>query len=196
MTNDEVFPHYKDLWKRTPLDDLYIHYEGRSLNGEAGYFQHDGQGNGNPRIVIIRAHYAEPDDEPSMIRADGEPVDLAAEMITLAHEYGHYLSFSERTPRAQWHAYYRALQERDRLVSELLKRGCNNVLTHRDRLKQRLSGRDKTLIIEEETLAWTLGRQFVPPSLLEEYARRAVHGVHCHRYRLGIDPLWPEDSVA
>jgi hypothetical protein len=28
---------------------------------------------------------------------------------------------------------------------------------------------------------------------LEQFEKRARHGLHCHRYRLGIDELWPED---
>lgn len=189
MTNEEVFPYYEALWRRTPVEDLYIHYEGWAPAGESGYFHHEGQGNGNPKIVIIRPHYTE-FDEPTMERNDGKHVDLAAEMITLAHEYGHFLSFSGSTPRETWAAYYRAALHRDQ-VHDALPDGASIP----EALGQALSAEERDLIVAEETTAWELGRQFIPQQLLPEYERRARHGVHCHRYLLGLDPQQPEDDA-
>src|SRR4051812_39054532 len=111
MTNEDVFPHYRALWKRLPEDELYIHYTGPSVEGEAGFFQHD-----PPSIGICRPHYTDP-DEPSTGRNDCVPVKLADEMLTLAHEYGHFLSFSGATRREIWNSYHRAVVRRDELVA-------------------------------------------------------------------------------
>jgi hypothetical protein len=195
MTNEEIFPLYVALWRRLPTDELWVHYGPGSSRREAGYFQHDGQGGfKRPEIVIVRAYYAEPEDEPSMVRSNGRPVDLVAEMCTLAHEYGHYLSFSGATSLDRWREYHRAVLHVDELLDKMTARHCYNPLTHRDRLRRRLSGREKALIVAEETIAWQLGRQFVPEPLHEDYDRRAPHGVHCHKFRMGLDPLWPEDA--
>lgn len=189
MTNEEVFPYYEALWRRTPVEELYIHYEGWSLGGESGYFHHEGQGNGNAKIVIVRPHYTA-FDEPTMDRNDGKHVDLAAEMITLAHEYGHFLSFSGSTPRETWDAYYRVALHRDQ-VHDALATGASIP----EALGEALSAEEQQLILTEETTAWDLGRQFIPERLQPEYERRARHGVHCHRYLLGLDPQPPDDDA-
>ena len=193
MTNEAIFPSYAALWRRVPVDDLYIHYDGWGARGEAGYFDHHGQGDfKKPEIGIVRPFYVEP-DEPSMERSDGTPVDLVHEMCTLAHEYGHYLSFSGGTSVDTWQAYYRAALHRDQ-VFDALPDGTSAEQC-RDAAANALSDEERTLIVAEETLAWVLGREFVPEPLRAEYDSRARLGVHNHKYRLGIDPLWPEDAV-
>jgi hypothetical protein len=189
MTNEEIFPCYAALWRRVPVDDLYIHYEAHLPRGAAGCFDHD-----PPEIGIARPYYVEPYDEPSMERSDGTPVNLAAEMLTLAHEYGHFLSFSGGTPADAWQAYYRAASHRDE-VFDALPDGTSAEDCRREVTKA-LSDEERNLIVAEETLAWVLGREFVPERLLAEYERRARLGVHNHKYRLGIDALWPEDESA
>jgi hypothetical protein len=190
MTNDEIFPVYAALWGRLPVEDLWIHYVGPTPRGEAGYFQHDGQGGfKRPEIGVLRSHFVEPDDEPSMLRSNGVRVNLVTEMFTLAHEFGHYLSYAGVTPPETWHAYHRAVVHRDELGDAI-----DNELSRRDRLRKRLSGRERRLIVAEETRAWALGREFIPEPVLAAYERRARQGVHFHRYRLGIDPLWPQDN--
>ena len=64
MINEEVFPFYAALWRRVPVDDLYIHYMGNGPRGAAGCFDHDGQGNfKKPEIGITRPYFVEPEDE-------------------------------------------------------------------------------------------------------------------------------------
>lgn len=194
MRSDDLFPAYAALWRRLPAEALWVHYYGGSARGESGYFQHDGQGCfKRPEIGILRPFHID-EDEPSMARSDGHLVDLKAEMCTLAHEYGHYLSWADEASRETWRSYQRAAVLRDQLLDAMTGAHCFNVLTHRDRLRRRLPGQAKRLIVAEETRAWELGRDLIPEGLRAEYDDDAVHGVHCHRYRLGIDPLWPGDD--
>jgi hypothetical protein len=65
-----------------------------------------------------------------------------------------------------------------------------------DALAAGLSDGEKDLIVAEETLAWELGRPFVPETLRDEYDRRTVRGIHLHRHALGMEELWPDDPVA
>jgi len=188
MTNEEIFPSYVALWRRLPIEDLWVHY-GPDLYGEVGAFQHDGQGGfKRPEIVIVRPHYID-EDEPSLERSDGKPVNLQAEMFTFAHEYGHYLSFIGGTTEEIWQEYHRAAVHRDELLNDM-PAGDRIIET----LAGGLSDREKDVIVAEERRAWELGRQFVPEALLDQYDDAARHGVHCHKYRLGLDPLWPEDK--
>jgi hypothetical protein len=70
MTNEQIFPSYAALWRRLPVEDLYVHYDGQSARGEAGYFDHD-----VPEIGIVRPYYID-QDEPSMERSDGRSLTL------------------------------------------------------------------------------------------------------------------------
>jgi hypothetical protein len=195
-----TFDEYKALWNRIKDDNVYVRYDG-SGRGEEGYFEHDrnpiqredGTWDWGPLIGICRHHYTTPVDEPTDHRNNGEPVDLKREFITLAHEYGHSLSFRGGSPKPTWEAYHRAATHRDKLLDALSARCCRNELTRRDRLRARMSNREKRLIAAEETLAWQLGRDLMPDRLLPEYDWRARHGVHCHRFRMGMEGLWFED---
>jgi hypothetical protein len=198
-----LFPEYEALWRRIQNDGVFVRYDA-SGRGEEGYFEHnrnpilvdEGKWEWGPVIAVCRDYYTTPVDEPTDHRNNGEKVDLQREFITLAHEYGHCLSYRGGTPRPTWEGYHRAATHRDQLIDVLSAVRCRNGLTQRDRLRSRLSGREKRLIVEEETLAWQLGRALVPDHLLDEYDWRARHGVHCHRFRMGMEGLWYEDVTS
>jgi len=179
-----LFDVYVALWRRIQADVGRLSYSGINAD-EGGHFQHDGCGaHKKPEIVISRPFYASPADEPSEFRSTGERVDIKSELFTLAHEYGHYLSWRVETPREQWAQYHAAAFHRDGVVNQ----------NDWDAVPTALSDAEKQLISDEETLAWKLGRQFIPSELLPEYDEKARFGVHNHRYRLGLDELWPEDG--
>ncbi len=179
-----LIEQYKSLWNRIHADGVWVRYDGVDVD-EAGSFAHDGcGGEEQPEIQISRPFHGEPEDEPSEWIGTGEPADIKSELLTLAHEYGHFLSWNGETPRDTWSRYHAAVLRKDTLEE---KGG-------RERVVAVLSDAEKQLICEEETLAWKLGRPFVPEELLAVYEEKARIGLHHHRYRLGLDELWPEDG--
>jgi hypothetical protein len=183
-----LFEHYKALWRQIESEGVHVRYA-QGGRGEDGYFWHDGnpirspdgvwtQG---PLIAICRAFQMTHDDEPSERGADGQAVALEAELFTLAHEYGHCLSFQGRTPRDAWEAYHRAAGHRDQIYDAIPDGGSVPAA-----LGAGLSEGEKSLIMAEETLAWDLGRVFVPEALRTPYDSGAAHGLYCHRYRMGM----------
>jgi hypothetical protein len=178
------FNTYEALWRRIQADVGRLSYSGMNAD-EGGHFQHDGCGiYRKPEIVISRPWYKPPADEPSEFLGDGRKVDIKPEFFTLAHEYGHYLSWRGETPPETWARYHAAACHRDGVVR----------LSGWDAVPNALSEEEKQVISDEESLAWKLGRAFIPEQLLPEYDEKARRGVHNHRYRLGLDELWPEDG--
>jgi hypothetical protein len=180
-----LFAAYERLWRRIQADGVSVHYNGLATD-EGGHFQHDGCGDlKEPEIQITRSFYSPPSDEPSEFLNNGEPSDIENELFTLAHEYGHFLSWKRATNLELWCKYHDAILHRGRLWEG----GAN-----RDSVCRALSADEKQLIVEEETLAWKLGRPFIPDEWYAAYDEKARRGVHNHRYRLGLDDLWPEDA--
>jgi len=180
--DQSAFAAYEALWQRIRDGGVWVHYDGVALD-EGGHFQHDGCGKlKKPEIQITRSHYNER-ERPTEFLNTGEPAPIVNELMTLAHEYGHYLSWSREPASKTWKAYHAAVVRRDKLAAN-----------GRDAVSKGLSRREMQLICDEETLAWKLGREFIPDGLHTDYDEHSRLGVHYHRYRLGLDELWPEDK--
>ncbi len=74
-------------------------------------------------IVIVRNYYREPADVPTRDRNPGTPkdvptVDLREELFTLAHEYGHFRSYTEGHHNSEYSKALTALEGAARPLSE------------------------------------------------------------------------------
>jgi hypothetical protein len=192
----DVFPFYERLWRRAQRDGVFVHYRGIMLNGEAGYFASRHTEGRKPEIAIARPYYAN-DDTPARERIAGAPMpapDLVEELITLAHEYGHWQSYSGRTLRYDWERYFATAKKRDAVSARV------DGAAQRDALRVELNDDDRERIVREETMAWVIAREVLSELALDDdefwaaFERHAKQGLHNHRYRLGLDELWPGDK--
>jgi hypothetical protein len=124
-------------------------------NGEVGIFFPDRGGPGSCVIQIFRP------------RAVEVPGDLLFELLTLAHEFGHYRSFErgQRTP-----AYDRALA------------------IFQKRIEGELDRTGRLLILEEERRAWRYGRAELEElgfCALEALDRRAEESLALYGKKMG-----------
>ena len=200
---DTDFEIYVALWRQAEELGARVRYDG--LMESAGTFAPDpyGRGEDDPLIAIRRTHYKEI-DVPSRERNDGgrhlPSPDIVGETITLAHECGHFLSWKERTPRNVWAEYTVALGIRHEAWEAVANTGTTAEFNDaiRAAAQAALNTEHLALIIAEEERAWVIGRVllerlgFIHFGLFDERAR---HGVHAHRYRMGLDELWPSDAV-
>ena len=162
-----------------------------------------------PHIRLLRPHY-EKVNEPTRGRNAGAPKDLPPpdllyELVTLAHEFGHFESWRHRTPREQWLKYDAVTERRGRTTREVRagarERGelgrVDELL--RAALQQELNDAECAMILEEEALAWSIGREVLAECGFADwtaYDDRERLRLHNHRYRLGLDELWPEDVAS
>lgn len=199
---DRDFQIYVALWRRAEELGTRVQYDGSMEPGGAFNPDPHDRGEDDPLISITRPHYKE-FDVPSRDLNDGgqhlAPPDIIYETITLAHEFGHFLSWKERTPRDAYEAYLVALVTRSRAweaVPEHDHAAYHDAI--RAAARAALTTEQLALIVAEEERAWAIGREaleelgFVRLDLFDERAR---HGVHVHRYRMGLDELWPGDAV-
>jgi hypothetical protein len=186
------FEAYVHLWRRIVKRGVWVHY-GMHFDGSAGWFQHDGQGGYHlPEISIHRVPVPADEEEPSPTLDDGTPVDVEADLITLAHEFAHFLSWKEVTSAEVWAAYHRVV---DRLAIEIDALSDVPAAEYNEayrRVWSALSADEKALVLDEETTAWRLGRPHVPEALLPTYDARTVKGLLNYRYRLGLDSACPD----
>lgn len=204
----DYFPVYEALWRRAEAEGASVRF-GVLAYGAAGYFQPPNKDNGpfKPLISIHRPYYQE-GQQPSRSRNLGAPAvmpapDILAELVTLAHEYGHLMSWKGRTRPEEWGLYHAVAIKRDvawnaaarALPKELECLEWNNRM--RDAMWTALSEDDRSRIVAEEEFAWAIARE-----VLEElgfgdwrmFNERCAREVHNHRYRLGLDDLWPGDE--
>ena len=119
--------------------------------------------------------------------------------MTLAHELGHFLSWKERTQRESWLVYFAAVKARDQAWSEV---SCSGNLEQynqalRAAAQATMTSAQFSHILDEEDLAWVLGRELLETVGFDDfgyYAERKRKGLHFHRYRLGLDELWEDDT--
>lgn len=200
---DDVYPIYEGLWRRAETEGAIVRYSGRPGSGAAGMFYSTHFP--KPTILVMRPYYKPPSDEPSR-ESDAPPPlaqpDIHEEMITLAHEYGHFRSWAEFTDRAEYEIYDAVIKLRDAVANEEVARIPEGLSkqARSDRLRTALYGalndNARTRIVHEETLAWQVGRRVLADLGLQDFAvydERARTGLHNHRYRLGMDDLWPGD---
>lgn len=82
---------YQGLWRDAQAKGVEVLYH-KSMNAEAGHFVP----NGKPHIRIHRVNYTE-GEEPSEFRNNNQKLtddELQSELLTLAHEFGHWLSWT------------------------------------------------------------------------------------------------------
>lgn len=207
----EAFLIYEALWHRAETDGVVVHYGGWPDASLAGYFhprdeeQRDGRPKFKPVIAIRRPWYREPGDKPSRDSNAPSPnpqPNIAEELITLAHEYGHSRSYAVQTDPAEYAPYRDAAFLRDEvereqaaaLPEDLPVREWNE--RRRRAVYDALSDDQRTRIMREEELAWKIGREVLVEygfEGLDTYDRTAKHHLHNHRYRLCIDDAWPGD---
>jgi hypothetical protein len=214
---DELFETYVKLWRRAESGGAsvqyytWVHFAPPRLKadptGASGWFrsnvetEHEGS---QPTIEIYRLECGDEIWTPCRTRGpEGVNLpapDIGAELITLAHEYGHFRSF--RGARAEWELYNAAAERRGQIMSRVDKATHDLGARERDgRMRQAvLAGLDddaRDRVIREESSAWRTGREvlvefgWVDFALYDDRERR---GLHAHRYRLGIDPPWPGDE--
>lgn len=196
----DFFPIYEALWRRAQAEGARVQYVGPRRGEPAGYFHPK-----HRTIAVTRPYYRSPSKEPT--RESNAPPhlpqpDLLAELITLAHEYGHFRSWAGRTDRAEYEVYDAIAKRRDVITAEEVARMPKGLTKQEwnDRLRRALyDGLDddaRARILREETLAWEAGREVLAElghTDFTLYDERTRTGLHNHRYRLGMEDLWPGD---
>jgi hypothetical protein len=199
----ELFDMYQALWRIVEELGASVFYDG-CLEDGSGTFHPDPNETGgpSPAIGIGRPYYSEADGPTRFRNAGGNalpPPDLLSEVVTLAHEAGHFLSWRD-TQLSGWQTYFDAAQARDQILSQVPKHGTVEEYNERLRGAVQAALRPEQIqsILAEEATAWAIGRELLERVGFENsdyYANRKRRGLHVHRYRLGLDDLWPEDAA-
>jgi hypothetical protein len=195
---------YRELW-RTAQVDANVHYRewgsGGVRRGASGHFTSNIEEDppSRPEIAIGRDSYgtrSDPDLEGL------EPTAVVAELITLAHEFGHVRSFID--DRSRWNLYDNA-----RFLTIWIKRQsagiCGELLggateDERDQLIRRvlyqsLHDEARQRILDEEEYAWDVGRSILVRLGLEDFSQydsRAEVSIDSYRFALGMKERWPD----
>jgi hypothetical protein len=200
-TPDPLFWVYEQIWRRAEAEDAWVLYYGESNRGEHGYFHPCEEEGAKATIAIWRPA---PDDEetPSRKRNDGTELtdqELREELMTLAHEYGHFQSWSRSkttggSARASWKAYFDVAHRRDALSDRITQEFPGQDVSTRVRAanQRELTGVDRERIVNEEATAWRYGREILEHlgfAGLAEYDAVAETRVQIYRYRLGMVEL-------
>ncbi|MBL8915602.1 MAG: hypothetical protein JNM17_33195 [Archangium sp.] len=201
MDHSKLLVIYEKLWRATSAAGAFVVYRGvGDVAGEAGWFEprlDDETGVPDPEVAVFRRPAPDPNSEPTFDR-DGSPVsaiELETELHVLAHEAGHFHSF--RTRGEAWRAYHAAAIARDQVVVAP-EPAADFALRARAALSAQLTEKQKLLIVSEEQLAWDFGRELLRDAGLQDFSRydeSTRRGVHFHRYRLGLDELWPGEEL-
>ena len=215
----DLFDVYVALWRRAQEAGACVHYfdhprgDPPSLRsdhtGASGWFLANADVEGaQPIIQVYRLECDDDSFTPSRSRGPGgaelpEP-DLEHELITLAHEYGHLMSYRGETPRSEWDRYTAAASKRGEVYAaacEHLPEGLPRAETNeriRRALREGLTDDERARIVAEESLAWRIGRAVLIElglTDLSSFDKREREGLHAHRYRLGMEDAWPEDDA-
>lgn len=195
---------YERLWK-IAQDGAEVHYQewgsGGVRRGASGHFTSNIEQDPplRPEIAIGRDSYRTR-NAPDF---DGlEPPAVLAELITLAHEYGHLRSFLDR--RSVWNLYDNA-----RFLADWIRRQfagiCGELLSYssgdeRDQLIRRvlyqgLNDETRERILGEEEYAWGTGRKVLATLDLEDFSQydaRTETSLDSYRFSLGMNDQWPD----
>lgn len=205
----DPFPTYERLWLQAEGEGVWVHYAG-AWPGENrnGYFDPREDEKLSPMLAIVRPYYKEPSETPS--RDSNAPIplarpDLLEELITLAHEYGHFQSYKGRTARAEWKIYDAIAHSRDEIAHNL-RDTCPDGLSDEQALYRFRHGMGEQLgadacdrILREESLAWTIGRETLATlgwTDFERFDQRERDGLHMQRYWLGLEDGLPSELAA
>jgi len=140
------FAMYCALWHHAAAEGIYVGYQGIDTN-VLGFFdprETVRNGLGWPQICITRPYYYPSIDQPSDQKHPDDaakPIDVLDELFTLAHEYGHYISFKAGNRTTE---YVEAVTHIGNCVDS------GNTPT--------ISAHAIALVREEETRAWQFGR--------------------------------------
>ena len=198
------FAIYDLAWKRARNEGALVRYQAQWPD-HAGFFKANHGTSLPPNIQIYRPKYKSPSTKALPVFGDDSPVpdeQLRAELITYAHEYGHLMSFRRETPRDEWLRYVDLEMRRSDIVktvhAELGDDGSQFDAVLRHRMLASYTDDEREMIIREETLAWRIGRDLLASLGFDDLAGlevQAQHGLHNHRYRLGIEDLWECDGT-
>lgn len=199
MAPMDDFEIYVELWRRAEREGVTVRYEDDPCaSGRHGYFdshRHDDTPS-PPEIVVVRPWFTPPVTEPQ--RESGAPQKVSKildELITLAHEFGHFRSYT--TARERWLQFDDAVQHRQRvetvasltaITTSQLPAEQNEIIRHA--LRAALNDHERALIIDEEALAWDIARETLASlgfDKWEPFEARVRSGLHFHRWRLGIE---------
>lgn len=152
---------YKYAW-RTVAEKVVVRYRSRGAPGQ--FFANLGRTE-PPTIRITRGGQRlsnlsnlDQSHEPSEFFSDGRaltPEELLLELITLCHEFGHFTSFAEKTPRDDWMLYKCALDKMDAARLQF-----SDVEDQQRQVENDLPPEERKRIFSEEELAWRIGREF------------------------------------
>lgn len=204
---DYVFPIYEQLWRRAESAGVWVHYGGWPDESLAGYFnpRDDEPFKQRPELAIRRPYCGSSSTTPRRDSTAPPPLpqpDILEELITLAHEYGHFCSFNGRTERTEYQLYDATVKRRDATWADevnKLPEGLSK-LERNERVRRQMFARldddARTRLIREETLAWTIGRDVLVELGFADFARydaTSEKHLHNHRWRLGMEDAWPGD---
>ncbi|MBL8956255.1 MAG: hypothetical protein JNK82_36115 [Myxococcaceae bacterium] len=201
MDRAELLAIYEKLWRTTESAGAFVVYRGEEAD-EAGWFHprfDEETGEPNPEVVVVRLPAPEPNSQPTFERAgvSMSALELETELHVLAHEAGHFRSFLTRGEA--WRTYHAAAVARDEVIAGVdLEPAGDFAVRTRAAISAQLAEAQRLLIVGEEQLAWNFGRELLRDAGLQDFSRydeSARRGVHFHRYRLGLDELWPGDEL-
>lgn len=157
---NDIVTTYKYAW-RAVSEKVVVRYRSRGAPGQ--FFAHLGRTE-PPTIKITRGgqrpgnERLDQSHEPSEFFSDGRaltPEELLRELIILCHEFGHFTSFAEKTPKDDWTLYKQALDKMD-AASALF----SDVEDQQRQVENDLTPEERGRIFPEEELAWRIGREF------------------------------------
>lgn len=185
-----VFEINQRLLQRALGDGVRVSYEEW---GPAGHLSRACNGHFSPRVSD--AGIAEP---IIVVGRDPQSLDPTGELITLAHEYGHFCSF--RDDRVRWERYETAQFLTEWIIPRFLRSPFVEHISEVDQLQirqavyQGLDDESRGLILDEEDRAWKLGQDTLEQLGivdLQGYSARKLSGLENHRRRLGMGDSWP-----
>lgn len=212
MSEDELFALYADAWRRAETAGAFVTFHG--MDEPAGYFHANERPGGfaSPAIFIARPFAEKDGPMPTRGRGPEAPATMPApniedELITLAHEFGHFTSWAEARHqperRSRWTEYSAIAHKRDAARDQIWEAMPPDLppelkgAAARSGLFIALNDDDRARIVEEEEFAWRIGRELLADLGFrdwEAFDARERAGLHYHRYNLGIEDAWPSDA--
>lgn len=205
LMEDSLFPIYKMAWQRAKDEGAIVLFDGLTEDFTAYFSPPRGSPPSPPTIHIIRPYYEE-SEEPTRTRIAGAPLpppDIMTELIALAHSYGQFRLWKDRMPRPEWEAYDAVVAKWDAANAATRER-CGDDVTRdefNDQLRtavwNALTDGDRARVMEHEERSWDAARELLDELEFDErdtFEERRRFGLHYHRYRLGIEGLWPGDT--
>jgi hypothetical protein len=213
---DELLEVYQRLWAHARAGGVVVKFW-PFVADVAGRYEHGEATTDEPRrdplIRIVRrdALVADEDALPTRERRVGPTLDddeLRRELLTLAHEYGHFVSHWESraaggSARETWLAYHRSLNKWNEISARF--DACEDPREQdrrrREAARRELDDTDREQILGEESTAWRHGRRTLEDlggteSVLEQCDTRSRESLRFYRVRLGIEQPRPEDAHA